>query len=158
MPTKMKEDYYQILGIERTATEVEIKSAFRRQAMKSHPDRNPGNKEAEEQKAAISQSVSERSVDLTSLVSGMKTCSLSIGDNGRAILTADNGNVKVSRELTSAELSRLSATLNDQRLSEETKRLRVAGMVNSIVISQQASQNFEQGMQEQQGRNESMHR
>ena len=116
------------------------------------------NKEAEEQKAAISQSVSERSVDLTSLVSGMKTCSLSIADNGRAILTADNGNVKVSRELTSAELSRLSATLNDQGLSEETKRLRVAGMVNSIVISQQASQNFEQGMQEQQGRNESMHR
>lgn len=116
------------------------------------------NKEAEEQKAAISQSVSERSVDLTSLVSGMKKCSLSIGDNGRAILTADNGNVKVSRELTSAELSRLSATLNDQGLSEETKRLRVAGMVNSIVISQQASQNFEQGMQEQQGRNESMHR
>ena len=106
------------------------------------------NKEAEEQKAAISQSVSERSVDLTSLVSGMKKCSLSIGDNGRAILTADNGNVKVSRELTSAELSRLSATLNDQGLSEETKRLRVAGMVNSIVISQQASQNFEQGMQE----------
>lgn len=116
------------------------------------------NKEAEEQKAAISQSVSERSVDLTSLVSGMKMCSLSIGNNGRAILTADNGNVKVSRELTSAELSRLSATLNDQGLSEETKRLRVAGMVNSIVISQQASQNFEQGMQEQQGRNESMHR
>lgn len=116
------------------------------------------NKEAEEQKAAISQSVSERSVDLTSLVSGMKTCSLSIGDNGRAILTADNGNVKVSRELTSAELSRLSATLNNQGLNEETKRLRVAGMVNSIVISQQASQNFEQGMQEQQGRNESMHR
>lgn len=116
------------------------------------------NKEAEEQKAAISQSVSERSVDLTSLVSGMKTCSLSIGDNGRAILTADNGNVKVSRELTSAELSRLSATLNNQGLNEETKRLRVVGMVNSIVISQQASQNFEQGMQEQQGRNESMHR
>lgn len=116
------------------------------------------NKEAEEQKAAISQSVSERSVDLTSLVSGMKTCSLSIGDNGRAILTADNGNVKVSRELTLAELSRLSATLNDQGLNEETKRLRVAGMVNSIVISQQASKNFEQGMLEQQGRNESMHR
>ena len=116
------------------------------------------NKEAEEQKAAISQSVSERSVDLTSLVSGMKMCSLSIGDNGRAILTADNGNIKVSRELTSAELSRLSATLNDQGLSEETKRLRVAGMVNSIVISQQASQNFEQGMQEQQGRSENIHR
>ena len=116
------------------------------------------NKEAEEQKAAISQTVSGRSVDLTPLVSGMKICSLSIGDNGRAILTADNGNVKMSRELTSAELSRLSATLNNDNLSEETKRLRVAGMVNGIVLSQQASQNFEQGMQEQQGRNESMHR
>ena len=116
------------------------------------------NKEAEEQKAVISQSVSERSVDLTLLVSGMKMCSLSIGDNGRAILTADNGNVKVCRELTSAELSRLSATLNNDSLSEETKRLRVAGMVNGIVISQQASQNFEQGMQEQQGWSENMHR
>lgn len=116
------------------------------------------NKSAEEQKATISQSVSERSVDLTSLVSGMKSCSLSIGDNGRAILAADNGSVKMSRELTSAELSRLSATLNNDSLSEETKRLRVAGMVNGIVISQQASQNFEQGMQEQQGRSENMHR
>ncbi len=116
------------------------------------------NKSAEEQKAVISQAVDERTVDLTSLVSGMKTCNLSIGDNGRAILTADNGNVKVSRELTSAEQSRLVATLNNDNLSEETKRLRVAGMVNGIVISQQASQNFEQGMQEQQGRNENIHR
>ena len=49
MPTAMKEDYYKILDIERTATEVEIKAAFRRQAMKYHPDRNTGNKEAEEQ-------------------------------------------------------------------------------------------------------------
>lgn len=116
------------------------------------------NKSAEEQKVAISQAVNERTVDLTSLVSGMKTCSLSIGDNGRAMLTADNGNVKVCRELTSAEQSRLVATLNNESLSEETKRLRVAGMVNGIVISQQASQNFEQGMQEQQGRNENIHR
>ena len=116
------------------------------------------NKEAEEQKAVISQAVNDRAVDLTPLVSGMKTCSLSIGDNGQAILTADNGNVKMSRELTSAELSRLSATLNNDNLSEEAKRLRVAGMVNGIVLSQQASQNFEQGMQEQQGRSENMHR
>ena len=54
----MKEDYYQILGIERTASEVEIKSAFRRQAMKYHPDRNPGNKEAEEQFKKVNEAFS----------------------------------------------------------------------------------------------------
>lgn len=58
MPTAMKEDYYKILGIERTATEVEIKSAFRRCAMKCHPDRNPGSKEAEEQFKKVNEAFS----------------------------------------------------------------------------------------------------
>ena len=42
-----KRDYYEILGVTRTVTEVELKAAFRKQAMQHHPDRNPGNKEAE---------------------------------------------------------------------------------------------------------------
>lgn len=58
MPTTMKEDYYEILGISRTASETEIKSAFRRQAMKYHPDRNPGNKQAEEQFKKINEAFS----------------------------------------------------------------------------------------------------
>lgn len=43
-----KRDYYEVLGLERTATDQEIKRAYRRLAMDHHPDRNPGNREAEE--------------------------------------------------------------------------------------------------------------
>jgi molecular chaperone DnaJ len=43
-----KRDYYKVLDLPRNATEVEIKKAYRRLAMKFHPDRNPGDHEAEE--------------------------------------------------------------------------------------------------------------
>jgi len=43
-----KQDFYQTLGIAKNSTDAEIKKAYRRQAMKHHPDRNPGNKASEQ--------------------------------------------------------------------------------------------------------------
>ena len=51
----MARDYYQVLGVIKTASDEEIKKAFRKLAVKYHPDKNPGNKEAEEKFKELNQ-------------------------------------------------------------------------------------------------------
>ena len=50
-----KRDYYDILSVPRNASSEDIKKTYRKLALKYHPDRNPGNKEAEEKFKEISE-------------------------------------------------------------------------------------------------------
>ena len=47
MPEMAKTDYYELLGVSRECSDADLKSAFRKAAMQHHPDRNPGDKDAE---------------------------------------------------------------------------------------------------------------
>src|SRR4051812_30999796 len=49
-----KRDFYEILGVEKGVTEDDLKKAYRKKAVQFHPDKNPGNKEAEEMFKKIS--------------------------------------------------------------------------------------------------------
>ena len=54
----MSRDYYEVLGVERTCTEVELKAAYRKLAMEHHPDRNAGNAESEAMFKQVSEAYS----------------------------------------------------------------------------------------------------
>ena len=50
-----KRDYYEVLGVDKNASEAEIKRAYRKVAKKYHPDMNPGDKEAEVISSAVAE-------------------------------------------------------------------------------------------------------
>lgn len=108
------------------------------------------NKSEDEKLEAATEAAVNKVINISSLVPSMKSCTLSINDNGSTVLNMDNGHQQFRHELTNAELSRLSQALNNTELSDDAKQQRVAGLINSIVISQQVSQNYNQAIENQQ--------
>lgn len=100
-----------------------------------------------------------RTIDLTPLVGEqLGECSLTLTGEGKAVLKVDNDLVQVNRELSERELTRLSDMLQDDTLSDETKRLRVSNIVQTAVFAQLASNNFEENLNVGQSQTESLRR
>ena len=115
------------------------------------------NKSEEEKMQAATDAAVSRQIDLTSLLPNTKECRLSLS-TGSPLLTVDNGSVRFTHELTNAEMIRIQQTLGNNDLSDEEKRRSVASVVNGIVVSQQMSQNYQQGMEAQHSQQEAVQR
>ena len=115
------------------------------------------NKSEEEKMQAVTDAAANRQIDLTPLLPHMKVCNLIISDS-RPLLQVDNGTVNFTHEITNAEMARLQQALGNSNLSEDDKRRAVASVVTGIVVSQQMSQNYQQGVDAQQNQEQSIQR
>ena len=88
----------------------------------------------------------------------MKESALVIRDDGKAILEMNNGKQQMNHELTANEMNRLSQVLNNSEITDDVKRQRVTGIVNSIIVAGQVSQNYEQQANQSENQNEVIRR
>lgn len=84
-----------------------------------------------------------------------KACSVNIQD-GKPYLHVNNATVQFTRELTQAEMTKLQQTLSNADLSTDDKRRGVASIIQAATVSQQMSQNYQKGVDNQQDRQESV--
>ena len=115
------------------------------------------NKSEEEKMQAVTDAAVNRQIDLTVLLPQLKVCKLVMTDS-TPLLQVDNGTVRFTHEITNAEMAKLQQALGNSSLSEDDKRRAVASVVNGIVVSQQMSQNYQQGVDAQQNQEQSIQR
>lgn len=110
-------------------------------------------KSEEEKMQAATDSAIKKQMDLSTLMPSLKACSLSIQENGKALLQMNDGKNSYNHELSTVEMNRLQSTLGDSSLSDADKQQRIAGMVNNALLTQQASRNYEQNASQQENQN-----
>lgn len=103
-----------------------------------------GKNEEGKMQAATDAAIS-KSISLTSLLPSLRECCIVL-QGGKPCLQVNNGNVSFSHELSNAELSKLQQTLGNTAMSDDEKRRSIGSLVNGIIASQQASQNYRQGI------------
>ena len=110
--------------------------------------------EEEKMQKATDAAVS-KSIDLTPILPFYKTCTISLHD-GKPNLYADNGVVQLNRELSNAEINKIQQTLGSTMMNDDEKRRSIASVINSAVVTLQMSQNYQNNLENQQGRQESV--
>lgn len=116
------------------------------------------NKSKDESMAMATEAAVKRQIDLSSLVPGMKSCLLSIDENGQATLHLHTAAGQIDHILTPLELNRLSSILNNDTYDADTKQRLIGSAISSISISHQASLNYEQIAAQQQSQQQTIQR
>lgn len=104
------------------------------------------NRTEEEQMAAATAAATDRRIDITPLVKGMRECTLMVKEGEAPALFVDTGTNRFSTQLTTAAMNRLNLVLSDSALTGEEKKERISGIVGNIALNAQLSQDYRQGM------------
>lgn len=107
------------------------------------------NKTEEEQRAAATAAAMDRRIDLTTLVQGMRECTLLVKEGKLPALYVDTGTNRFTAQLTTADMNRMNLVLSDSTLNGEEKKERISGIVGNIALNAQLSQDYRQGMSQQ---------